>query len=108
MRIGPIADADALGTKLESEMAVCNEQAMAKQKSPGETPGALSARGAVVNPLRARFSIPSAPGPGSPIHADQDSGRGRFGVEAAAEVTANKTAGELKKLFVVMVLLLLP
>ena len=39
MRIGPIADADALGTKLESEMAVCNEQAMAKQESPGETPG---------------------------------------------------------------------
>ncbi|MGA9438267.1 MAG: hypothetical protein WBV76_08730, partial [Pseudolabrys sp.] len=39
VRIGPIADADALGTKLESEMAVCNEQAMAKQESPGETPG---------------------------------------------------------------------
>ena len=32
--------------------------------------------------------------PGSPIHADQDSGRGRFGVEAAAEVTANKTDSE--------------
>jgi hypothetical protein len=40
VRIGPIADADALGTKLESEMAACNEQAMAKQKSPrGDPPG---------------------------------------------------------------------
>ena len=38
MRIGPIADADVLGSKLESEMAASNEQAMAKQKSPGETP----------------------------------------------------------------------
>ena len=75
MRIGPIADADALGTKLESEMAVCNEQAMAKQKkAPGRPPGLYRLEVLLV--------------PGSPIHADQDSGRGRFGVEAAAEVTA--------------------
>ena len=33
-----------------------------------------------------RFSAPS------PVHADQDSGRGRSGVEGTAEVTANKTA----------------
>ena len=38
MRIGPIADADALGIKLESEMAVCNEQAMAKQEKPRGDP----------------------------------------------------------------------
>jgi hypothetical protein len=29
--------------------------------------------------------------PPSPVHADQDSGRGRFGVEATAEVTATGT-----------------
>ena len=40
MRIGLIADSRPLATKLESEMAACNEQAMAKQKkAPGRPPG---------------------------------------------------------------------
>ena len=38
MRIGPIADAARSVLNL-IRMAVCNEQAMAKQESPGETPG---------------------------------------------------------------------
>ncbi|MGC1763536.1 MAG: hypothetical protein WA769_11395, partial [Pseudolabrys sp.] len=38
LRIGPIADAARSVLNLIG-MAVCNEQAMAKQESPGETPG---------------------------------------------------------------------
>ena len=49
------------------------------RKAPGRPPGLY------------RLEVLDSSVPGSPIHADQDSGRGRFGVEAAAEVTANKT-----------------
>ena len=80
MRIGPIADADALGTKPESGMAVVQRATMAKQKASGRPPGLISATGQT-----------AALVPGSPIHADQMTVAAvDFGVEAAAGVTANK------------------
>ena len=59
-------------------MAAATSKQWPNRKAPGRPPGLYR--------LEVLILLP-----GSPIHADQDSGRGRFGVEVAAGVTASKT-----------------